>query len=83
MIRLNELQKNWVKENYLCLGLDTDIGKVPPHLNKYFDPVFEFNKSLIDRLHNKMLQLKLIRRFMEAMGQMDGQARLNNWLHKW
>ena len=34
MIRLNELQKNIeLKKTYLCLGLDTDIEKVPLHLN--------------------------------------------------
>lgn len=56
MMRLNELQKNIeLKKTYLCLGLDTDIEKVPAHLNKYSDSVFEFNKSLIDRLHNKIV----------------------------
>ena len=54
MTRLNELQKNIeLKKTYLCLGLDTDIEKIPTHLNKNSDPVFEFNKSLIDRLHIK------------------------------
>jgi len=69
MMRLNELQKNIeLKKTFLCLGLDTDIEKVPPHLNKYSDPVFEFNKSLIDRLHNKIVAVKINTAFYEANG---------------
>ena len=61
MTRLNELQKNIeLKKTYLCLGLDTDIEKIPTHLNKNSDPVFEFNKSLIDRLHNKIVATILL-----------------------
>ena len=68
-MRLNELQKNIeLKKTYLCLGLDTDIEKVPPHLNKYSDSVFEFNKSLIDRLHNKIIAVKINTAFYEANG---------------
>ena len=69
MTRLNELQKNIeLKKTYLCLGLDTDIEKVPTHLNKNSDPVFEFNKSLIDRLHNKIVAVKINTAFYEANG---------------
>jgi orotidine-5'-phosphate decarboxylase len=69
MMRLNELQKNIeLKNTCLCLGLDTDIEKVPPHLNKYSDPVFEFNKSLIDRLNNKIVAVKINTAFYEANG---------------
>ena len=80
MIRLNELQKNIeLKKTYLCLGLDTDIEKIPPHLNKYFDPVFEFNKSLIDRLHNKIVAVKINTAFYEASGT-DGWSSLKKQL---
>ena len=69
MTRLNELQKNIeLKKTYLCLGLDTDIEKIPTHLNKNSDPVFEFNKSLIDRLHNKIVAVKINTAFYEANG---------------
>ncbi|MBA4056675.1 MAG: orotidine 5'-phosphate decarboxylase, partial [Marivirga sp.] len=33
------------KSSYLCIGLDTDIDKIPKHLLKADDPVFEFNKQ--------------------------------------
>ena len=37
-----------LKKTYLCVGLDTDIEKIPKHLLKFEDPVYEFNKAIID-----------------------------------
>ena len=36
------------KQSFLCVGLDTDIEKVPNHLLELEDPIFEFNKQIID-----------------------------------
>ena len=36
------------KESFLCIGLDADITKIPKHLLKEEDPIFEFNKQIID-----------------------------------
>lgn len=36
------------KNSYLCVGLDTDLTKIPAHLLKLDDPIFEFNKQIID-----------------------------------
>ena len=36
------------KRSYLCVGLDTDLNKIPKHLLKETDPVFTFNKIVID-----------------------------------
>ncbi len=36
------------KKSFLCVGLDTDILKIPKHLLKFEDPIFEFNKQIID-----------------------------------
>jgi len=36
------------KRSFLCVGLDTDLQKIPVHLQKMEDPVFEFNKQIID-----------------------------------
>ena len=36
------------KKSYLCVGLDTDIKKIPEHLLKEEDPIFAFNKAIID-----------------------------------
>ena len=37
-----------LKRSFLCVGLDTDINKIPKHLLSTEDPVFEFNKQIID-----------------------------------
>ncbi|MFN6947267.1 MAG: orotidine 5'-phosphate decarboxylase, partial [Cytophagaceae bacterium] len=39
------------KKSYLCVGLDTDIHKIPAHLKNTEDPIFEFNKAIIDATH--------------------------------
>ena len=36
------------KKSFLCIGLDTDINKIPAHLKDLDDPIFEFNKAIID-----------------------------------
>ncbi len=36
------------KESFLCVGLDSDISRIPKHLLKFDDPVFEFNRQIID-----------------------------------
>ena len=36
------------RKTFLCVGLDTDIKKIPAHLHGAADPVFEFNKAIID-----------------------------------
>ena len=36
------------KNSYLCVGLDSDIARLPNHLLKEADPIFEFNKQIID-----------------------------------
>ena len=54
-MNLNQLEENIIsKKTFLCLGLDTDIDKIPKHLLAKDDPVFQFNKLLVDRLSNKI-----------------------------
>ena len=36
------------KKSYLCVGLDTDLDKIPAHLLDTEDPIFEFNKQILD-----------------------------------
>ena len=36
------------KESFLCVGLDTDLKKIPQHLLQEEDPIFAFNKAIID-----------------------------------
>lgn len=56
------------KNSYLCVGLDTDISKIPPHLQNSADPVFEFNKQIIDATHAYCIAYKPNIAFYEARG---------------
>ncbi len=56
------------KHSYLCIGLDTDLAKIPSFLLKEKDPVFEFNKRIIDATHNYAVAYKPNTAFYEAMG---------------
>jgi orotidine-5'-phosphate decarboxylase len=56
------------KKSYLCIGLDTDITKIPHHLLKSTDPVFEFNKQIIDATHPYCVAYKPNTAFYEALG---------------
>lgn len=56
------------KKSYLCVGLDTDIEKIPQHLLKSDDPIFEFNKAIIDATHEYCVAYKPNIAFYEALG---------------
>lgn len=56
------------KASYLCVGLDTDIKKIPQHLLKEKDPIFEFNRQIIDATANFAVAYKPNIAFYEAMG---------------
>lgn len=56
------------KKSYLCVGLDTDISKIPSHLLKYKNPVLEFNKQIIDATHDICVAYKPNIAFYEVYG---------------
>ena|SRR6218665_305932 len=56
------------KKNFLCIGLDTDLTKVPVHLLKEEDPAFEFNKQIIDATHDLCVSYKPNMAFYETEG---------------
>jgi orotidine-5'-phosphate decarboxylase len=56
------------KGTYLCVGLDTDVSKIPVHLQSHPDAVFEFNKAIIDATLPYCVSYKLNTAFYEAMG---------------
>ncbi len=56
------------KNSYLCIGLDTDPEKIPVHLRHTADPVFEFNKQIIDATHPYCVAYKPNIAFYEARG---------------
>ena len=56
------------KKTYLCVGLDSDIEKLPAHLKKYDDPQFEFNKHIIDATLDHCVAYKINTAFYESRG---------------
>ena len=56
------------KKSYLCVGLDTDLQKIPKHLLSAADPIFEFNKQIIDATHEYTVAYKPNIAFYEALG---------------
>lgn len=56
------------KKSFLCVGLDTDINKIPKHLLDLEDPIFEFNKQIIDATKDLAVAYKPNIAFYEAMG---------------
>jgi len=56
------------KQNYLCVGLDTDSTKLPKHLQSHPDAVFEFNKAIIDATKDHCVSYKINTAFYESQG---------------
>src|SRR5215207_9445091 len=56
------------KQTYLVVGLDTDLTKIPKHLLSKPDPVFEFNKQIIDATKDYCVGYKINTAFYEALG---------------
>ena len=68
MTRQQLVDQIFSKQSYLCVGLDTDITKIPKHLLSNADPVFEFNKQIIDATRDLCVGYKINTAFYEAMG---------------
>jgi orotidine-5'-phosphate decarboxylase len=56
------------KQSYLCVGLDTDIDKIPTFLRQEKDPIFEFNRQIIDATADFCVAYKLNIAFYECLG---------------
>jgi orotidine-5'-phosphate decarboxylase len=56
------------KKSFLCIGLDVDLDKIPTHLLTKEDPIFEFNKKIIDATHHLAVAYKPNTAFYEAYG---------------
>jgi orotidine-5'-phosphate decarboxylase len=68
MTRAELIEQIKTKKSFLCVGLDTDINKIPKHLLDTDDPVFEFNKAIIDATLPYAVSYKLNLAFYESMG---------------
>src|SRR5690606_13417566 len=67
----NEIRK---KKSFLCIGLDVDLNKIPAHLLDLEDPIFEFNKAIIDATHHLCVAYKPNTAFYEAYGLIGWKA---------
>jgi orotidine-5'-phosphate decarboxylase len=56
------------KNSFLCIGLDVDLNKIPKHLLELEDPIFAFNKAIIDATHHLCVAYKPNTAFYEAYG---------------
>lgn len=65
------------KKSYLCVGLDTDITKIPRHLLSEPDPIFAFNKQIIDATIDHCVSYKINTAFYEAIGLQGWEALAN------
>lgn len=62
------------KKSFLCIGLDVDLDKIPPHLLATEDPIFEFNKAIIQATHDLAVAYKPNTAFYEAYGLKGWQS---------
>lgn len=62
------------KRSFLCVGLDTDITKLPEHLQDRPDAIFEFNKTIIDATKDHCVSYKINTAFYEALGLKGWEA---------
>jgi len=74
MTRSQLVQQIQKKKSYLCVGLDTDITKIPKHLLQETDPVFAFNKAIIDATKDLCVSYKINTAFYEALGVKGWEA---------
>jgi orotidine-5'-phosphate decarboxylase len=74
MTRSELIKQIRLKHSYLCVGLDTDITKIPKHLLQEADPVFSFNKAIIDATKDFCVSYKINTAFYEALGVKGWEA---------
>jgi orotidine-5'-phosphate decarboxylase len=74
MTRKQLVEQIHQKQSYLCVGLDTDTTKIPKHLQQQPNPVFAFNKAIIDATKDYCVSYKINTAFYEALGVKGWQA---------
>ncbi|MBD0353533.1 MAG: orotidine-5'-phosphate decarboxylase [Flavisolibacter sp.] len=74
MTRQQLTEQIFQKKSYLCIGLDTDILKIPKHLQTLPDAVFEFNKQIIEATKDFCVSYKINTAFYEAQGVKGWEA---------
>ncbi len=79
MTRFQLIEQIKAKRSFLCVGLDTDITKIPAHLLGEPDPVFAFNKAIIDATADLCVAYKPNTAFYEAMGTGGWESLAKTW----
>jgi orotidine-5'-phosphate decarboxylase len=74
MTRKQLVQQIQLLQSYLCVGLDTDVSKIPNHLKDKPNAIFEFNKAIIDATKAYCVAYKINTAFYEAMGSKGWDA---------
>jgi orotidine-5'-phosphate decarboxylase len=80
MTRQELVKLIFTRKSYLCVGLDSDITKIPKHLSSKPDPVFAFNKAIIDATKDLCVAYKINTAFYEANG-LKGWESLERTVH--
>jgi orotidine-5'-phosphate decarboxylase len=62
------IQQIFDKKSFLCIGLDTELSKIPKHLHANTNAILDFNKSIIDATKNLCVSYKINTAFYEALG---------------
>jgi orotidine-5'-phosphate decarboxylase len=68
MTRQELIKQIFSKKTYLCVGLDTDLAKIPQHMLEHPDPIFEFNRQIIEATKEYCVAYKINTAFYEANG---------------
>ncbi|WP_207427282.1 orotidine-5'-phosphate decarboxylase [Pedobacter sp. SYSU D00535] len=69
------------KQSFLCIGLDTDINKIPRFLLDADDPIFEFNRQIIEATKDLCVSYKLNTAFYESRGVKGWESLIKTWEH--
>ena len=67
------------KRSFLCIGLDTDLNKIPSFLLDQDDPVFEFNRRIIDATKDLCVSYKINTAFYESRGLKGWESLIKTW----
>lgn len=68
-----------LKRSFLCVGLDPDLSKIPPHLLEFENPILEFNKRIIDATQDLCVAYKPNTAFFECYGVKGWENLIQTW----
>lgn len=81
MTRNQLIEQIKLKRSFLCVGLDTDINKIPEFLLDTADPVYEFNKKIIEATSDLCVSYKINTAFYECRGVAGWESLVKTWAY--